>query len=64
MSQLLGVRRASVTECLEVLEREGSIRSSRGLVTIANAQLLQDAACNCFGVIERKYRRQLAAAWF
>ena len=57
MSQLLGVRRASVTECLEVLEREGSIRSSRGLVTIANAQLLQDAACNCFGVIEREYRR-------
>ena len=59
LGQLLGVRRASVTECLEVLEREGLILNSRGLVTVTNAQLLQQAACNCFGLIDREYRRQL-----
>jgi CRP-like cAMP-binding protein len=60
LSQLLGVRRASVTNCLEALEREALIRNSRGLVTVANAQRLQRASCNCFGLIEREYRRQLS----
>jgi CRP-like cAMP-binding protein len=60
LSQLLGVRRASVTDCLEALESEGLIRNSRGLVTIANAQLLQQSSCDCFGLIDREYHRQLS----
>ncbi|MEK9282079.1 MULTISPECIES: Crp/Fnr family transcriptional regulator [unclassified Bradyrhizobium] len=60
LSQLLNVRRASVTDCLEVLDSEGAIRSSRGLVTIADAKLLQQTSCSCFSVIEREYQRQLS----
>jgi CRP-like cAMP-binding protein len=57
LSQLLGVRRASVTECLEQLQGEGSVHSSRGLVTIADAMQLQQTSCSCFGLIERENRR-------
>ena len=57
LSQLLGVRRASVTECLEELEAAGSVHSSRGLVTIADAMQLQQTSCSCFGLIERENRK-------
>ena len=59
LSQLLGVRRASVTECLDVLERHGMIQNSRGMISISNPELLRESCCNCYGLIEREYRRQL-----
>jgi CRP-like cAMP-binding protein len=61
LSQLLGVRRASVTECLTHLEGAGSIRCSRRLITVIDRQLLRTASCTCFDLIDREYRRQLAA---
>lgn len=60
LSQLLGVRRASVTECITHLEEEGSIRCSRGLLTIADRQLLRTASCSCVDLIDQEYRRQLS----
>ncbi|MDA9408141.1 Crp/Fnr family transcriptional regulator [Bradyrhizobium sp. CCBAU 45384] len=59
LSHLLGVRRASVTECLEVLEKDGLIHSSRGLVSILDSRALQRVSCTCFDTIAREYRRQL-----
>ncbi|WP_456739234.1 Crp/Fnr family transcriptional regulator [Bradyrhizobium sp. USDA 4471] len=40
LAHLLGVRRASVTECLEALEKGGAIHSLRGLVNIINSHAL------------------------
>jgi CRP-like cAMP-binding protein len=60
LSQLLGVRRASVTECIAHLEREGSIRSVRRLITITDRQLLRKASCSCADLIDQEYRRQLS----
>ncbi len=60
LSHLLGVRRASVTECLDVLERGGLIHSSRGLVSIINSPGLRQVSCTCFDTIAREYRRQLS----
>jgi CRP-like cAMP-binding protein len=59
LSNLLGVRRASVTECLEVLETEGVIRNARGVVSIDDPNNLQRLSCNCFRLIDREYRRQM-----
>lgn len=59
LGHLLGVRRAGVTECLEVLEKRDVIRSSRGLVTIIDSQALRQVSCTCFDTIAREYRRQL-----
>ena len=59
LSHLLGVRRASVTECLDVLEKHGMIRNSRGMISIADADKLAESCCGCFRLIERAYRKHL-----
>lgn len=59
LAELLGVRRASVTECLEVLQRDGTITARRGSVRIEDATELSKLSCDCFKLIEREYRRHL-----
>src|SRR5205085_95016 len=51
LAQMLGVRRASVTEVLRPLQIDGLIRASRGKVVILDAKRLADASCECYGVI-------------
>ena len=60
LGQLLGVRRASVTECLDVLEKEGCIRNARGAIHIHDTAMLRDMSCDCFNLIEREYLRLLS----
>lgn len=62
LAELLGVRRASVTECLEVLQEAGMISTKRGWVTVEDAVGLTKLCCDCFGLIEREYRRHLLSA--
>ena len=45
LAQMLGVRRASVTEVLRPLQIDGLIRASRGKVVILDAKRLADASC-------------------
>jgi CRP-like cAMP-binding protein len=59
LAQMLGVRRASVTEVLRPLQADGLIRASRGKVVILDAKRLADASCECYGVIRREYQRLL-----
>src|SRR5262245_27574354 len=59
LAQMLGVRRASVTEVLRPLQKEGMIRASRGKVVILDPQRLAAASCECYGVIRREYQRLL-----
>ncbi len=51
MSQMLGVRRASVTDTLNELERRDLIRTRRGIVTIVDRAGMESVACECYGVI-------------
>lgn len=60
LAQLLGVRRASVTECLEGLESQGLIKTKRGLISICRSSALAEICCDCFRLIDREYDRQLA----
>ncbi|MGA7803927.1 MAG: helix-turn-helix domain-containing protein [Bradyrhizobium sp.] len=59
LAGLLGVRRASVTECLEILQRERVIETSRNLIVIKHPELLKSLCCDCFRLMEREYERSV-----
>jgi CRP-like cAMP-binding protein len=59
LSQLLGVRRASVTETLNQLEAEGNISMKRGSIFLSSLADLERTCCHCFRQIDREYHRRL-----
>jgi CRP-like cAMP-binding protein len=54
LSHMLGTRRASVTVAAGVLQKAGLIKYSRGAVTIVDRNQLEDAACECYAIINRQ----------
>jgi CRP-like cAMP-binding protein len=48
LSIMLGVRRAGISVAAASLQRSGAIQYSRGLVTVLDAALLEEAACECY----------------
>nr|WP_283818016.1 Crp/Fnr family transcriptional regulator [Bradyrhizobium jicamae] len=62
LAELLGVRRASVTDSLEALQTDGTVTTRRGSVKIENPVELSRLCCGCFKLIEREYRRLLPAS--
>jgi CRP-like cAMP-binding protein len=57
LALMLGVRRAGVTEALQVLEDRKLISNSRGKVIIRNRKRLEEAANGSYGVPEAEYAR-------
>jgi CRP-like cAMP-binding protein len=57
---MLGVRRATVTDTLHLLEGEGLIRSTRGLITVRNRAQLLACAGESYGAAEKEYARFIA----
>jgi CRP-like cAMP-binding protein len=57
LSRLLGVRRATITQCLGVLAEKGSIRMNRGVVTVIDPAKLKQCCCECYGMLRREYSR-------
>ncbi|HEY7354537.1 MAG TPA: Crp/Fnr family transcriptional regulator [Terriglobales bacterium] len=52
IAQMLGAGRPTVTIAAGVLERAGLIANTRGSVRIVNRKRLEDAACECYRVIQ------------
>ncbi len=59
LGQMLGVRRASVSEAVGTLQRAGLIAYRRGKMTVVDRAGLEAAACECYGVIRAEYDRLL-----
>jgi CRP-like cAMP-binding protein len=59
ISQMLGVRRAGVTEATNSLQLKGMIRYTRGKITILNRQKLEATSCECYETIKSEYARLL-----
>ena len=59
LAQMLGVRRATVTAAAGILQHAGSIRYTRGRITIVDRKKLGRASCQCHRIIRREYRRLL-----
>src|SRR5215212_2070341 len=55
LAQMLGVRRATVSESARTLQQAGLIRYSRGRVTIADRDRLRAAACQCYLTIRHEF---------
>jgi CRP-like cAMP-binding protein len=56
LGQMLGVRRASVTEVLQPLRELGLLTYSRGSITIENRVGLEERACECYRLVAEEYR--------
>jgi CRP-like cAMP-binding protein len=57
LAQMLGVRRASVTEVARTLQKTGLIRYRRGEMTILNLKGLETAACPCYARVKTEFTR-------
>jgi len=57
LAQMLGTRRASVSVASSILQRAGLTQSVRGQVAIANRKGLEEASCECYGVIQKQMEK-------
>lgn len=60
IAQMLGVRRASVTEALGALEKRGLVKTSRGRITIVDREGLERCSCECYDIIRNAVSGLLA----
>jgi len=59
LGQMLGVRRASVSEAAGRLARDGAVSYTRGSVRIMDRKALERRSCECYGVIASMLDRML-----
>ena len=60
LSQMLGVRRAGVSEALAALQRSGLIRYSRGKVMILDRAGLERLTCECYWINREHFARLMS----
>lgn len=59
LAEMLGMRRATVTEAAQQLKRMGAIAYRRGRVQIADDAALERASCECHAALAQTYQRLL-----
>ncbi|MFS0517477.1 Crp/Fnr family transcriptional regulator [Nostoc sp. UIC 10607] len=59
LSHMLGVRRSGITETVHHLEKKGLIQCGRKKIQTIDRQGLEEASCECYGVIKEEYNRLL-----
>jgi hypothetical protein len=59
ISNVLGVRRESITQAVGSLENAGLIHHTRGRIILLDRPRLEALACECYSVVKREYARLL-----
>lgn len=59
ISNMLGVRREGVTLAAKKLAAKSLIKNTRGTITILDRHGLEDAACECYEIVNTEYNRLL-----
>ncbi len=62
LSQMLGVRRPTVSIAASMLARAGLISYVRGQITILDREGLEAASCECYSIIKREFDRLLESS--
>jgi CRP-like cAMP-binding protein len=57
LAAMLGVRRASVTVALGLLQQEGYVAYSRGRLRVLDAEGLQQTSCECYRIVRAEQER-------
>ncbi len=61
-AQMLGVRRASVTDAARKLQSAGLIRYTHGKITVLDRQRLETTSCVCYRAVKADYDKLLSVA--
>jgi CRP-like cAMP-binding protein len=61
LGQMLGVRRATVSDTAAALQRVKLISYHRGIVTIRNGRGLEREACECYRLVRQEFERLLGS---
>ncbi|MDF1503283.1 Crp/Fnr family transcriptional regulator [Roseisolibacter sp. H3M3-2] len=59
LSQMLGVRRATVTEAMGALQDAGAVEYQMGRVRIRDRGVLERRVCECYAIVSGEYERLL-----
>ncbi len=59
IAQMLGIRRAGVTDAAVKLTKNGVICQTRGQIKIKDLQALQNESCECYSALKAEYDRLL-----
>jgi CRP-like cAMP-binding protein len=57
IADLLGTRRATITEAAQNLQQTGVIRYRRGVIRIVNRLGLEERACECYALLHKEQER-------
>lgn len=61
LSNMLGVRRATVTVAAGILQKAGFIQYSRGKMRILDRQKLEESSCECYSTVRSMHERTVTA---
>lgn len=64
LALMLCVYRPSVSVVASTLQRAGMIRYGRGHITVLDRPALEATACDCYGVVKRRFDRLLGTGGF